>query len=106
MTVYRTGRTAGTTSGTVVNTCVDTGLILHNGAFNIEVFCAEEAAALADGGDSGGPVYTWVEPLAVDERLALGIAFASGTTGSGDSRYWFSTWSQIVSDMGRFLYTL
>ena len=83
--VYRVGRSSGWTSGTITNNCVnayETG--------NVLVYCQEEAAFNALGGDSGGPVFSpTVYPGWVDLR---GIVWGGRT---------FSDMYGIERDLGQ-----
>lgn len=100
-TVYRTGRTTGSTVGAIVGTCVDVGPI-SNIYFYTEVYCGSEVTAYSDAGDSGGPVYHWRIPLVASARQADGILYAGGII-SGVHRYWYNSWTQLESTMGRSL---
>lgn len=100
--VNRTGRTSGTTTGPIVGTCVDAGLI-WNGSAYVEIFCGSEVTATAQGGDSGGPVYRWAAPFVPSVRLAHGVVYAA-LNGGSTNRYWYSSWTQVEADMGTTLW--
>ena len=102
-TVYKTGRSTGSTSGSIVGTCVDAGSYSAAGPVYLEVFCASEVAARSDDGDSGGPVYHFRFPLASTSRQADGILYAGGIVG-GSYHYWYSSWTQVEATLGRSLY--
>ncbi len=102
-TVIKTGQYTGSTSGSIVGTCVNVGPILDPiGSIYKEVFCASDVQAKSDFGDSGGPVYHYRIPLSSSYRQADGILFA-GAVISGNNHYLYSSWSQVQSDMGRSL---
>ncbi|MCC7169708.1 MAG: trypsin-like serine protease [Planctomycetes bacterium] len=95
-TVGKMGRTTGWTEGPVVATCVN---LLNIAPDDIGVLCANEVAALADLGDSGGPAFRFQAPLVSTSRVALGIVFARLADGV-NSLFWYSPLSQIILDVG------
>ena len=102
-TVIHTGQYGGSTSGTIVGTCADVGPIsAQGGAFYTEVFCGTDVQASSDGGDSGGPVYHFRFPLSSSYRQADGVLFAGGNL-SGTDHYFYSSWTEVQSNLGRTL---
>ncbi len=95
-TVYKTGRTSGTTQGPVLGTCTNPGPI-----GNEEVFCSYEVQARSDPGDSGAPVYFYRFPYALQYRQATGIVW--GTYFGSPRRYYYNTWSELSSYLGTSL---
>lgn len=99
-TVYKTGRTGGSTSGPVSGTCMDVGPFVPG---YTEVTCAYEVSASSEGGDSGGPVYHFRFPLLNNARQADGILFGGTNHSLGVYKYYYNSWSVLVSRLGRSL---
>jgi hypothetical protein len=89
-TVNKSGRTTGTTSGTVTRDCVDTRV---GGSPNYVVLCATFTNARVDGGDSGG---TWYGVSGTNTATYYGVT--SFKDGSGNGGY--SPFGQIKRDLG------
>ncbi len=83
----KVGRTSGWTSGQVSRTCAD---YTFNG---IVTLCQDQVEADADGGDSGSPVFTFVNDS--DARFA-GIVWAQTSEGG----FIFSNRSRIQAHLG------
>lgn len=96
-TVFKTGRTSGTTKGPVTATCVDVGPFSPD---MTEVTCATEVAARVEGGDSGAPVYHWRPPLTLSTRQNDGVVFGSYFDGSV-YKYYYTGSSTIDTALGR-----
>ncbi len=90
--VAKTGRTTGTTSGRVTQTCVDAAVSQAAGqAPSYGVLCSTVTNVLVQGGDSGSALYV---PENGGARVAGILSFGS-SNGSG-----FSPWGQIRQDLG------
>ncbi len=89
-TVNKSGRTTGTTSGTVTRDCVDTRV---GGSPNYVVLCANFTNARVDGGDSGG---TWYAVSGGSTATYYGVT--SFKDGSGNGGY--SPFGQVKRDLG------
>jgi hypothetical protein len=88
--VNKSGRTTGTTSGSVTRDCVDTRV---GGSPNYVVLCANFTNARVDGGDSGG---TWYAVSGASTATYYGVT--SFKDGSGNGGY--SPFGQIKRDLG------
>jgi hypothetical protein len=88
--VNKSGRTTGTTSGTVTRDCVD---VRVGGSPNYVVLCANFTNARADGGDSGG---TWYAVSGTNTATYYGVtSFKDGSNNGG-----YSPFGQIKRDLG------
>jgi hypothetical protein len=93
-TVWKSGRTTGTTSSSVVATCVDARI--EGGTFNeYGVLCTTVAAngnlSFGAPGDSGGPVFT----------RSGNDATVAGFVSYGNSQFLgFTPWGQVKKDLG------
>jgi hypothetical protein len=93
--VDKMGAVTGWTYGNITATCVD-----HEPDGNSVMRCAYEADYVADGGDSGGPVFTVSDWQA---SLVTLIGIHSGRDdwhGFGSNRARFSKLARIKSDLG------
>jgi len=90
--VRRVGARSGQRDGTVTKSCYD----LPVGG--IYVLCSVEVNGYANGGDSGGPVYTPLTAGYSDSPWPSGV-FHSYTTGSNNP-YWFSSVGSILYALG------
>jgi hypothetical protein len=97
--VQKVGITTGWTWGWITQTCIDTDGGHWWGIGNSVVRCTYEASFVADGGDSGGPVFVITDQAAGRVTLAgLVTAKDDGFFGSGRAR--FSKLSRAKSDLG------
>jgi hypothetical protein len=98
MNVQKMGRTTGWTSGAITGTCVDQqngGLI---GFYTTT--CAYRASYVDQGGDSGGPVFTFPGTTgAVGDLVALAGVHFGEVAGTGPVSV-FSKYSRIANDFG------
>ncbi|MGL5003680.1 MAG: hypothetical protein ACRDAM_12130, partial [Casimicrobium sp.] len=90
VTVYKSGRTTGTTSGRVTQSCVDTRV---SGSPNYVVLCANFTDARVDGGDSGG---TWFGVSGSLGTTYYGVTSFKNSLGQGG----YSPYGQIKRDLG------
>ncbi|HEY9226826.1 MAG TPA: hypothetical protein VIP11_09280 [Gemmatimonadaceae bacterium] len=88
--IDKIGATTGWTFGTVTNTCQDYIEHIYDPSQQM-VRCSYKASVRADGGDSGGPMFTWDGE---DGVLAYGILFAESGPDS-----WFSKWPNVASEL-------
>lgn len=89
MSVFKTGRTTGTTGGTVSNTCAD--ILATDG---LKRDCTITSTYYVAGGDSGSPMYANA-PGAGGVRL-IGIVWGADSTGHrGNSSYMYWVTSEI-----------
>lgn len=97
-TVYKTGRSTGTTAGPLLSTCITTP---PDSVSHESVDCANEAVVAEEKGDSGGPVYYTVFrlPYVVPE----GIAWGQARIGLGATMMLYSQWATIADDLGVFM---
>lgn len=84
----KVGRTTGWTRGTVIGTCIDTGV----SGTNIAMICQDFVAAGVGGGDSGSPVF---EAINDTEARLYGILW-----GGSDGLYVFSAMDNIRAEFG------
>ena len=84
------GRTTGWTSGYIINSCQNVNL-----APNITMLCSDRVNALADGGDSGSPVFYWFGGTDGTEVTLFGILFAMNTD---KTEFIFSSMPNIQSE--------
>lgn len=100
---YKTGRSTGSTKGTVNGTCV---MIAYTSAppvvVNRSMACQVEVDAYGEGGDSGGPVYRFRYPLQNNAREPLGILHSVST--QSPWRYAYSPWDAIEARLGLTLW--
>ena len=97
-TVRKQGRTTGTTSGKITQTCVN----IYSTRLGLTLLCQNSVGAEASGGDSGAPVYTWV----ANPPYAGGNATIRGVLWGGDynpvtlrlDRYWYSPANNMSSE--------
>lgn len=92
-TVWKTGRTTGTTSGPVKTICIDSGANAPNGD-QYYLLCQDEVkkSGFAAGGDSGAAVWT----KANGKAKIVGIyAYTRGSSFFG-----YSPWSAVTSELG------
>jgi hypothetical protein len=84
--IYKTGRTTGTTYGTITATCVTA---FESGT---ALLCADEADSAAMGeGDSGSPIFYPPDTLG-DPPYAIGIlSSGGGTSVAYDGPAWYCT---------------
>jgi hypothetical protein len=90
--VRKTGRTSGTTQGSVTATCQDTqfGLVT-----TVILLCQDKVSANSQGGDSGSPVYfNFSYPTPTSTVYHVGLLWQ----GNG-SVFTLSPWSGIASDL-------
>ena len=87
MYLDKVGRTSGWTTGTVSRTCVDYTFPSYT------ILCQDEVGAFADSGDSGSPVFQWVNQTNVAFSGILWYATANGG-------FVFSYVDRIGQDMG------
>ncbi len=88
LTVRKTGRTSGTTTGSVLATCVD----LPEAGTTYWLLCQDQVSDYSAGGDSGAPVYV----------LFDGTAYHAGILWGGDSahtKYTLSNWIGVSNEM-------
>jgi hypothetical protein len=91
--VAKTGRTTGTTSGRVTQTCVDVGVSEQSGQPpSYGVLCATVTNVPVQGGDSGSALYV---PANGGARVTGILSF-----GSSDGTSGFSPWGMIRQDLG------
>ena len=95
-TLYKTGRTTGTTTGPILGTCV---YVPPDPQFNVSVTCANVAQMDDQPGDSGAPVYYWLSVLNPSWRIPEGIAFGSAVS-NGMVTALYNTWDQLEADLG------
>ncbi|MDQ6803034.1 MAG: S1 family peptidase [Acidobacteriota bacterium] len=91
MYLDKMGATTGWTTGPVVHTCKD---------FRLPTFallCQDEVTAFAGNGDSGGPVFQFI-----NQTSAAFSGIVWYTTGTGGT-YYFSYVDRIASDMGSWV---
>jgi hypothetical protein len=88
-TVGKVGRTTGWTSGSITNTCVNTGV----SGSNIVQRCQTFVSAGVGGGDSGSDVF---QVTGSSVKLA-GILWGGN---SGGTQFVFSPFANVVSDLG------
>jgi len=98
-TVYKTGRTSGTTKGPVVSTCTFT---TPDPVYHAAIYCAHIARMNDQPGDSGAPVYYLRVPLAPDWRYPEGLAFGSAFI-DGQIHMLYNSWDQLQTDLGVLL---
>lgn len=89
--VRKTGRTSGSTRGTVVTTCTTYNV----GGTNVTLFCQYAANGFADFGDSGSPVYTWSGVSGTGATL-VGLLWGIGSA----SHFFFSSLSNVEAELG------
>jgi hypothetical protein len=97
-TLYKVGRTSGSTGGTVTATCEDIGDI---NAMHVCTNRVEGAAVL--GGDSGAPVFYPTD--GTSPTYIMGILWGGTTdSGVGCSSYcfWFTDWPTIQVHLGNY----
>jgi hypothetical protein len=100
--VRKQGRTTGTTSGKITQTCVNR----YSTELALTLLCQSSVAAEAGFGDSGAPVYTWV----ANPPWLGGNATIRGILWGGDRdqftnkvvRYWFSPASNMAYEAPLF----
>lgn len=90
--VRKTGRSSGSTRGTVVTTC----MTYNVDGTNVTLFCQYVANGFADFGDSGSPVYTW---SGVSGTGATLVGLLWGRTGS-PIQFFFSSLSNVEAELG------
>ncbi len=91
-TVRKTGRTSGTTQGTMTSSCVNA---VWTPGSNIIMLCQDVVAAPSAGGDSGAPVYFQTSSDPTAPVYHLGVLW-----GGNGTQFTFSPWSGIASDLG------
>lgn len=91
--VNKVGRTTGWTYGPVVATCVD----VSSSATEFTVWCQHLVQAGTEGGDSGSPVFSWTKGSNVN---LLGVLWAGGSDGQGNSIFAFSPFASIQDELG------
>jgi hypothetical protein len=89
-TVSKVGRTTGTSSGAVTNTCVNTNV----SGTNITQLCQTFVSAAVGGGDSGSPVFTGTGNITL-----VGILWGGNGTGT---QFVFSPLKSIKDELGTF----
>lgn len=96
-TEYKTGRTTGTTSGSITHSCYDFNF--GGPGSGIVLKCQYRVAAAAGSGDSGSPVYR------TDYWVGWYVLWPTGILHSGDStQFVFSPISGIHQDLGSLYY--
>jgi hypothetical protein len=96
-TVRKTGRTTGTTQGSVVATCVD--LVWGPAGSKIQLLCQDQVQAPSQAGDSGSPVYLILGPSIYHVGILWGGNCPASNPNCIGSRFNMSPWSGIVSDL-------
>jgi hypothetical protein len=91
--VNKVGRTTGWTYGPVVATCVD----VSSSVTEFTIWCQHLVQAGTDGGDSGSPVFSWTRGSNVN---LLGVLWAGGSDGQGNSIFAFSPFASIQDELG------
>ncbi|HYO72342.1 MAG TPA: hypothetical protein VEU33_40350 [Archangium sp.] len=88
--IYKTGRTTGTTGGTITQACatINAGGAVHTYYCN---YIASNSYQMAAGGDSGGPVYI----LSGNTATLVGMMWGAGSTEIG-----FSPMGGVRADLG------
>ena len=89
------GQTTGETWGEITETCVDV-----NADGDLTFFCEDFVEATSAKGDSGGPVFETVGPSVYDVHLIGILSSGNGAGSSSGTVFAFSTFSNIVSDLG------
>jgi hypothetical protein len=91
-TIYKTGRTTGTTRANVARVCVDT-LVSEPDGNTYGALCSVEVASstFIAGGDSGSSVWTYNGTGPVITGI---VSYGSSTTGG------FSPWGGVVKEFG------
>jgi hypothetical protein len=88
----KTGRTSGTTQGSVTNTCLDTAF---GTSTTVVLLCQDKVAANSQAGDSGSPVYfNFTYPTPTSPVYHVGLLWQ----GNG-SVFTLSPWAGIGSDL-------
>lgn len=99
--VYKTGRSSGSTKGVINGTCVDVDSI-GPPPFR-SLFCQVEAGIRVDGGDSGSPAYRFRFPLAPSYREPEGIINTKYLNSPEEPpKAYFSTIAAIQAALGSF----
>lgn len=98
-TVYKTGRTTGSTKGPITGTCVN---LPAYASPTRSLACQYEVQAKSGPGDSGAPIYRWGVPLVTTSRFALGTLHTTyNPQFQGDHyKYYFSTWNEAQARLG------
>jgi hypothetical protein len=92
-TLHKVGRTTGWTNGEVIRTCANT-----NSRGNIHLFCQTFVEAVADGGDSGSPVFAVTSD---DDVTLVGIVWGASRPHPIFTQYFvMSPLSQVQQELG------
>jgi hypothetical protein len=92
--VIKVGRTTGWTAGIVTDTCTD----INVNKTDRTLLCQDMVAATSDHGDSGSPVFSFVDPINAPTAVSLG-----GILGGGDeahTEFFFSPLGNIIAELG------
>lgn len=107
MVTDKTGRTTGSTRGTISGTCVDVKLGTQSGDV-IEQCQGEVSDAASGSGDSGAPVYRLINTTVYPLGILTGGAYNTYLIESGRQinycntgcKYWFTQWDYINQQLG------
>lgn len=92
--VQKTGRTTGTTTGRVNNTCINVSV----SGTTITMLCQGRANYVSGPGDSGSPVYRVINPTAFSVAL-MGIHWGSSVAGGAAGDRFFSKMDRVDAEL-------
>ena len=100
--LQKTGRTTGTTAGTIVSSCENRGLGTDpRTGLEVRLLCQHQADFASAGGDSGSPVF--VPPNSSGQTYLVGIYHSGGCDPvSGICRAGFSSLSSVRAEFPQF----
>jgi hypothetical protein len=95
MEVHKMGDNTGWTYGHITDTCVDVNLTDPPSA---TILCQNLADYNSNFGDSGAPVFYWIDSGQWDSLAVDIVGIHWGLTGDGEAIY--SPWDGVISDLG------